>query len=124
MGIGVVFGKGKPADTAPNRQRSAEQIGDRVAKRPKTGGHKYPSFSDIVKSGGEVLAIIGKGGEEGTIPKEKWRWVEEVIADIYLQIQEDNPGPPPYAMIPAGTRAEQSSSPVRTIGQLSCTGWP
>ncbi|XP_036329760.1 uncharacterized protein LOC118741893 [Rhagoletis pomonella] len=92
---GVVASLGRPAAAAPKRQRSAEQAGGGVTKRPRTGGHKYPTFRDVVKGGGEVLAIIDRGEEEGTIPKEKWRLVEEAIAEIYLQVLDENRGPPP-----------------------------
>ncbi|XP_054746638.1 uncharacterized protein LOC129251300 [Anastrepha obliqua] len=68
---------------------------ERAAKRQKAGGQKHQTFSEVVKGGGEILAVIDKGEEEGVIPKEKWRWIEEAIAEVYLQILEEHPGPPP-----------------------------
>ncbi|XP_053947364.1 uncharacterized protein LOC128856035 [Anastrepha ludens] len=92
---GVVSSSGKPVDTAPKRQSTPDHTEEGVAKKTKIGGHKYPIFGEVVNSGGEVLGIVDRAEEEGAIPKEKWKSVEDAIAEVYLQVLEENPGPPP-----------------------------
>lgn len=92
---GMVPCLGKSTDTTPKRQKSADRRREVIAKKPKISRHKYLMFSEVVEEGGEVVAIVYRAEEEESIPKEKWRWIKEAIAEVYLKVLSEHHGPPP-----------------------------
>lgn len=52
------------------------------------------SFSEVIKDN-LVMAVINRGDENGTIPRNMWSRVEAKLADTFFAVLEDMPGPPP-----------------------------
>lgn len=83
---------------------STKQMGKRIRspndkplpKKAKDGfGNAVPrSFSEVVK-GSFVMAVVDKGDEYGTIPKNKWSLVKDLLAKVFFSVLEEMPGPPP-----------------------------
>ncbi|XP_037929168.1 uncharacterized protein LOC119663631 [Teleopsis dalmanni] len=80
-------------DQVSKRQRSQEEEPP-LTKKPRGYNVLVRPYSEVAKDN-LIIGVLDRSAEEGRIPKDKWKWVSAALADIFLQVLEENPGPAP-----------------------------